>query len=81
VDAFFAGGELFRVETKGEQRLTLEELIGQTQSYSVTPEPEHAKYDGMQRALREFFERWQVGGVVVVKMVCKVACGRFATRS
>jgi ubiquinone/menaquinone biosynthesis C-methylase UbiE len=78
VDAFFAGGELFRVETKDEQKLTLEELIGQTQSYSVSPEPGHAKYEGMQRALREFFEKWQAGGVVAMKMVCKVACGRFA---
>ncbi|HMH12901.1 MAG TPA: class I SAM-dependent methyltransferase [Edaphobacter sp.] len=78
VDAFFAGGELFRKEIAGEQRLTLEEFIGQTQSYSVTPEPGHAKYEGMQRALKEFFARWETDGVVGMKTVCKVACGRFA---
>lgn len=77
VDAFFAGGELFREESYGEQSLTLEELVGQTQSLSVTPEPGHAKYEGMQEALRSFFARWQEGGVVVMKTACKVTCGRF----
>ena len=77
VDAFFAGGELFREEIRGEQRLTLEELIGQTQSLSVTPESGHANYEGMQRALREFFARWAVDGVLVMSTVCRVACGRF----
>jgi ubiquinone/menaquinone biosynthesis C-methylase UbiE len=77
VEAFFAGGELFREEIRGEQRLTLEELAGQTQSLSVTPEPGHAKYEGMQGALREFFAKWQKDGVVVMNTVCRVACGRF----
>jgi SAM-dependent methyltransferase len=77
VAAFFEGGELLREETRGEQRLTLEELVGQTQSLSVAPEPGHAKYEGMQAGLREFFAKWQVDGVVVMKTVCKVACGRF----
>jgi SAM-dependent methyltransferase len=81
VDAFFAGSELLRKEIAGEQRLTLEELIGQTQSYSVTPEPGHPKYEGMQRALKKLFARWETDGVVVVKTVCKVACGRFAGAS
>jgi ubiquinone/menaquinone biosynthesis C-methylase UbiE len=77
VKEFFAGGELFREEIYGEQRLTLEELVGQTQSLSVTPEPGHAKYEGMQEALRAFFSKWQVDGVVGMKTVCRVACGRF----
>jgi SAM-dependent methyltransferase len=79
VAAFFAGGELVREETRGEQRLTLEELVGQTQSLSVAPEPGHAKYEGMQAELREFFAKWQLDGVVVMKTVCKVACGRFGS--
>ena len=77
VEDFFAGGEFFRDETHGEQRLTREELIGQTQSLSVAPQPGHAQYEGMQHALREFFAKWQVDGVVVMKTVCRVACGRF----
>ncbi|HEY6414480.1 MAG TPA: class I SAM-dependent methyltransferase [Edaphobacter sp.] len=81
IDAFFAGGELFREEIVGEQRLTLEELIGQTQSYSVTPEAGHEKYEGMQRALRDFFARWQMDGVVVMNTACRVACGKFGRES
>jgi ubiquinone/menaquinone biosynthesis C-methylase UbiE len=77
VDAFFAGGELFREEIYGEQRLTLEELLGQTQSLSVTPAQGHAKYEGMQSALRDFFSKWQTDDVVVMRTVCRVACGRF----
>lgn len=77
VDAFFAGGELFREESYGEQRLKLEELVGLTQSFSVTPEPGHTKYEGMQEALREFFTRWQEDGIVTMKTACKVTCGRF----
>jgi SAM-dependent methyltransferase len=77
--AFFAGGEMFREEIYAEQKLTLEELVGQTQSLSVTPEPGHAKYEGMQEALRAFFARWQADGVVEMKTVCRVACGRFAS--
>jgi ubiquinone/menaquinone biosynthesis C-methylase UbiE len=79
VNEFFAGGELFREEIYGEQRLTLEELVGQTQSLSVTPEPGHAKYEGMQEALRAFFSGWQVDGIVEMKTVCRVACGRFVS--
>jgi ubiquinone/menaquinone biosynthesis C-methylase UbiE len=79
VEAFFAGGELCREEIRGEQRLTLEELVGQTQSLSVTPEPGHAKYEGMQGALREFFAKWQGDGVVAMSTVCRVACGRFGS--
>jgi hypothetical protein len=77
VEDFFAGGEMFREEIAGEQRLTLEELVGQTQSLSVAPGPGHPKYIGMQQALREFFDRWTVDGVVAMRTVCKVACGRF----
>ena len=81
VDAFFAGGEMFREESFDEQRLTLEELIGQTQSYSVTPPPGHEKFEGMQSALRRFFNEWSRDGVVVMKTVCKVTGGRFAQAS
>jgi SAM-dependent methyltransferase len=81
VNEFFAGGELFREEIYGEQRLTLEELAGQTQSLSVTPEQGHAKYEGMQEALRAFFAKWQVDGIVEMKTVCRMACGRFVSQA
>ena len=79
MEDFFAGGEMFREEIGGEQRLTLEALMGQTQSLSVVPEPGHAKYEGMQRALREFFDRWAADGVVTMRTVCRVAGGRFGS--
>lgn len=78
VDSFFAGGELFRKEIPDEQSLTLEELIGQTRSLSVTPEPGHPKYDRMMQALKDFFVQWQKDSVVVMQTVCRVACGRLA---
>jgi ubiquinone/menaquinone biosynthesis C-methylase UbiE len=77
MNAFFAGGEMFREESFNEQSLTLEELIGQTQSYSVTPARGHAKFDGMQNALRKFFREWEQDEVVVMKTVCKMTGGRF----
>jgi SAM-dependent methyltransferase len=77
VEDFFAGGEMFREEIAGEQRLTLDQLVGQTRSLSVTPEPGHAKYPGMLTALREFFNRWAVNGMLTMPTVCKVAGGRF----
>jgi ubiquinone/menaquinone biosynthesis C-methylase UbiE len=80
IDALFAGGELFREEIYGELRLTLEELVGQTQSLSVTPAPGHEKYEGMQSALRRVFSEWEQDGVVSIKTVCRVACGRFPVR-
>jgi ubiquinone/menaquinone biosynthesis C-methylase UbiE len=76
MEDFFAGGEMFREEIGGEQRLTLEALMGQTQSLSVAPEPGDAKFEGMQRALREFFDRWAADGVVAMRTVCRVAGGR-----
>ncbi len=79
MDKFFEGGELFRKEIAGEQRLSLEELIGQTQSLSVTPEGGHPKYEGIQRALRDFFTQWEADGVVTMQTVCRVAWGRPAS--
>ena len=81
VDAFFNSGELFRREIAGEQHLTLEELVGLTQSYSVTPPPDHPKYEGMQKALGEFFAQWQKDAVLTIRTMCRIACGRIAPAS
>jgi ubiquinone/menaquinone biosynthesis C-methylase UbiE len=72
----FVPGTLVREQLHGEQRLTLEEFLGQTQSYSSAPLPGHAKYAGMQRALRDHFARWQEDGVLLVRTTCYVTCGR-----
>jgi SAM-dependent methyltransferase len=71
----FAGGAVVRETIRGEQALTLEEFLGQTQSLSVAPLPGDAKYAGMQEALRDFFERFQRNGVLRMGTVCSVmAC-------
>jgi hypothetical protein len=78
IDSFFTGGELFREEIGGEQRVTLEELVGLTQSFSVSPLPGDPRYPAMQKALEEFFSRWQREGAVFIATVCRIACGRFS---
>ena len=71
----FDGGVVERETIRGEQALTLEEFLGQTQSLSVAPMPGDAKYAGMQRALRDFFERFQTDGMLRMRTVCSVmAC-------
>jgi len=79
IDAFFAGGELFREEIAGEQRVTLDELIGLTQSLSVSPMPDDPRHKLMLDALGEFFSKWQNDGEIVIAIVCKLACGRFTS--
>ncbi len=74
--AAFAAGSLVQEQLHGEQRLTLEEFFGQTQSYSSVPLPGDAKYAGMRRALRKHFGRWAEDGVLVVGTTCFVTCGR-----
>ncbi len=74
VEAFVAGTHVHE-ELHGEQRLSLEEFLGQTQSYSSVPLPGDAKYDGMQRALRSHFERFSCDGVLRMATVCYVNYG------
>ena len=72
----FAEGTFVQRQLDGEQRLTLEEFLGQTQSYSSAPLPGDAKYEGMQRALREFFGRWQTDGLLRMRTTCLLTCGQ-----
>lgn len=81
IEAFFAGGEVLRDEIPGEQALTLEQLLGQTQSLSVAPTPGHPQHESIQAALRSFFDQWQHNGVVTMKTLCKIVCGRFSSQS
>jgi SAM-dependent methyltransferase len=72
----FRKESLVREKIYGEQALTLESFLGQVQSYSAAPLLGHPKYEGMQRALRDYFERWQVGGVLKMKTTCYLTCGQ-----
>jgi len=71
----FREGAVVREELRGEQVLTLEEFLGQTQSFSAAPLPGDAQYEGMQLALRDFFARFQQDGVLRMGTLCSVmAC-------
>jgi SAM-dependent methyltransferase len=75
VAPLFAGGRVVQERMGGDQTLTLEELLGQTQSYSVAPLPGDQKYVGMQGALQDFFSRFAEEGVLRMGTVCSVmAC-------
>ena len=67
------GGENFRVRIAGEQKLTLEEFVGQTESYSVAPKRGEARYGGMQQALKEYFAKWSAEGLLTIGTECEVA--------
>jgi ubiquinone/menaquinone biosynthesis C-methylase UbiE len=75
VAPLFGDDPVVREELRGEQMLTLEEFLGQTQSFSVAPLPGDAKYEGMQSALRDFFARFQQDGALRMGTLCSVmAC-------
>ena len=80
VASLFRGDTVIQTQWHGEQQLTLKEFLGQTQSYSAVPLAGHPKYEGMQRALRGHFDRFQRDGVLRVATTCYVTCGQFSTR-
>lgn len=73
-EQFFAGGRVIRESIDRQQALTLEELVGQTQSLSVAPIPGHPKYDGMQRALRDHFAHFAEDGLLQIASSCYLTC-------
>ncbi len=62
----------FIVAMAGAQELSVEALLGQTQSYSSTPLPGHANYLPMQHALNDFFAGRNEGGTVRLDTVCEI---------
>ncbi len=77
-ELFSAGGRVIRESIDRQQLLTLEELLGQTQSLSVAPMPGHPKYDGMQRALRDHFAQFAEDGLLQVATSCYLTCIQIA---
>ena len=68
----YGDAETFEVKMAGTERLSLEAFLGQTQSLSIAPMPGHAKYEGMQHALRGFFARWSEDSLLRLDTVCEV---------
>jgi SAM-dependent methyltransferase len=73
---FLADGEIRSAEFPVVQKLNYEELEGQNLSFAVMPLPGDAAYPAMQRALRDYFARYQSGGTVLVPMACTIYVGR-----
>jgi SAM-dependent methyltransferase len=76
----FGEGAVMQEELRGEQVLTLEEFLGQTQSFSVAPLPGDAKYEGMQTALRDFFARFEQDGKLRMGTLCSVMACRVTAK-
>jgi len=68
----YGDGEVFHVKLPGEERLSLEQFLGQTQSLSVAPLKGDARYEEMQKALKDLFARWSVDGVMRLGTRCEV---------
>jgi 4-amino-4-deoxy-L-arabinose transferase-like glycosyltransferase/SAM-dependent methyltransferase len=79
IAAFFTGGQHLTAEFRSEQSLTLDQLIGATESYSCSPLPGSPKYDGMQTALADLFARWSEDGVLKMPVVCHIHAGTLTT--
>lgn len=74
IDAFLRslGGQPLRVEFTEEVPMRWEEFVGSVQSMSIAPLEGAAGHAGMQEALKAFFARWSVDGVLSVPMSCSV---------
>jgi ubiquinone/menaquinone biosynthesis C-methylase UbiE len=79
MEELFPGGEVRRTKIMGEQRLSWDELSGQTMSFSVSPLPGHPKHEDMMRALEKLFAHFSSEDKVTFSTTCWVTCGRFAT--
>jgi SAM-dependent methyltransferase len=78
---FFAGGTLQEAEFPRAEELTYEGLEGHTLSLSVTPQRDHPRFPAMQRALKDYFEKYQRDGKVRLPMNCQVHFGQFPQAS
>jgi ubiquinone/menaquinone biosynthesis C-methylase UbiE len=77
-EELFPGGRVLREKIESVEWMTLEELVGQTQSFSFTPHPGEPGYDALQEALREFFAAHAVEGRLAMPVASYLICGQFA---
>lgn len=75
---FFGASGFQEAEFPGEEAMSYDELEGFMLSLSVTPQPDHAGFSAMQKALREYFARHESGGKLRMPMTCKVHFGHLA---
>ena len=60
----------FEARMPGEEELSLAQFLGQARSFSMVPRPGEQKDAEMQAALRAFFEKWSVDGLLKVATEC-----------
>lgn len=73
----FAGGEFHHAEVRGAMRLTWEEFLGLAVSLSHSPLPGSEGYAEFEAALREFFGKYAVDGVVTLGTRYWINAGRW----
>ncbi len=76
-EELFPGGRVLREEIESEERMSLEMVEGQTQSFSFAPRQGEPGYAELHSALREFFAAYAVDGFLRVPMASYVICGQF----
>ncbi|HVC46992.1 MAG TPA: class I SAM-dependent methyltransferase [Terracidiphilus sp.] len=81
IDEYFAGGEVHHVQIPGEMVMDWEGLRGLTLSYSHAPMPGAVEFDAFERALKEFFARFQQNGTITLATRTWISAGRFAETS
>ena len=74
---FFEGGEFHHYERGGELRMDWEHLRGMALSLSHTPRIGDPRFPEFERALKEFFDRYQKNSVVTWETRCWLNAGRF----
>lgn len=80
LEELFPGGEVRRTEIHGEQQLTEEQFLGETQSYSIVPLPTDPRHPAMLAALQSFFHRHARNGLLTMPTTCWITCARFASK-
>lgn len=78
MDEFFAGGEIHHAEVPGEVRMDWETLRGLTLSHSHAPVPGSEGFEEFDRALTEYFNRFERDGKLTLATRTWISAGRFA---
>ena len=74
---FFEGSQFHHYERGGELRLDWQHLRGMALSLSHTPRLGHSRFPDFERALKEFFDRFEKNGLVTWETRCWLNAGRF----
>lgn len=73
---FFQGSEFHHYERGGDLRMDWQHLRGMALSLSHTPRIHDSRFPEFERALKDFFDRYQKNGVVTWETRCWVNAGR-----